>query len=534
MQKIATLILLFGVTQLFVFSQEDRYNYVQKPTDTSALIAWRTATPGIATIQWGTDPFTLSNSMVGSNSESKHHFEITGLSPNTQYFYQTSTSTGYISDVDYFYTAKPSNLSDITFLHYGDCGYNNTVQNQIAGLMESENADFAVVSGDVDQGIGNNYNDVFFGVYENMLKKSCHYTAIGNHDTYLDNADTYLDEFYLPTNNPAQSERYYSFTWGNAKFICMDSNIPYGPGTPQYLWLVNELKCNDHEWLFAFFHHPPWTNAWDAGYYIPFTNYFLYQGNEDMRTALVPLFEQYDVDFVLNGHSHCYQRGKMNDVHYVISGGAGSATIDANTNSNAPNIDTEIYTNQYVKFKIDGDTASYVCINNVGVVIDSVASIKTGWTPTVYPITIVNDQLSAPAGSLYTWYLNGAPIPNSNNQYYTPLQNGNYTVRFTNFSGCIKTSSEFYLNNLGLSEIVSSGFKIYPNPSDAIFYLEGDLEQVTSIRVSESTGKTFSIERSANPFNKLVKIDLTGKPKGVYFIEINSLNRTETLKVIID
>src|SRR5690606_32875697 len=111
---------------------------------------------------------------------------------------------------------------------------------------------------------------------------------------------------------------------------------------------------------------------------------------------------QYDVDFVLNGHSHCYQRGIMNDVHYVISGGAGSASIDANTNSNAPNIDTEIYTNQYVKFNIDGDFASYVCINQLGVVIDSVAAEKTGWTPITYPIIELDGQLIAPNGSSYT------------------------------------------------------------------------------------------------------------------------------------
>ena len=92
-----------------------------------------------------------------------------------------------------------------------------------------------------------------------------------------------------------------------------------------------------------------------------------------MRTDLVPYFEQYDVDFVLNGHSHCYQRGELNGVKYIISGGAGSATLDFNTNSNAPNIDTEIYTNQYVRFNISGDTATYVSIDINDVVIDSVS-----------------------------------------------------------------------------------------------------------------------------------------------------------------
>ena len=61
-----------------------------------------------------------------------------------------------------------------------------------------------------------------------------------------------------------------------------------------------------------------------------------------MRTSLVPLFEKYKVDFVLNGHSHCYQRGELNGVKYVISGGAGASRLDKKRHSKSPNIDTEI------------------------------------------------------------------------------------------------------------------------------------------------------------------------------------------------
>lgn len=534
MHKLLVFFVVIDLLQFNVVSQEDRYNYIQRPTETSALIAWQTNSPGIGTIQWGTDPFALTNSMMGSVSENKHHFELTGLSPNTQYFYQTSTNTGFLSDIDYFFTAKQSHQTDITFLHYGDCGYNNTIQNEIAALMENEHADFAVVSGDVDQGVGDNYNEVFFGVYENMLKNSCHYTAIGNHDTYYDNAATYLEEFYLPTNNPAQSERYYSFTWGNAKFICLDSNSPYGPGTEQYAWLVDELKCNEHQWLFTFFHHPPWTNAWDLLYYVPFNNYFQYEGNEDMRTQLVPLFEQYDVDFVLNGHSHCYQRGKMNDVHYVISGGAGSASIDANTNSNAPNIDTEIYTNQYVKFNIDGDFASYVCINQLGVVIDSVAAEKTGWTPITYPIIELDGQLIAPNGSSYTWYLDGLEIPNSNTSSFTPTSSGIYTVTFINLTGCLITSEEFNANNVGTVVLENEKFKVYPNPSNAFFYIEGNLKQIDQILITNSIGKTFEVETKNSTSNNLIKLDLSNYPTGIYFMKIITGSTLETIRLTLD
>ena len=47
-----------------------------------------------------------------------------------------------------------------------------------------------------------------------------------------------------------------------------------------------------------------------------------------VREKWVPLFEQYKVDVVISGHSHVYQRGRKNDVTYIISGGAGAELED--------------------------------------------------------------------------------------------------------------------------------------------------------------------------------------------------------------
>ncbi len=97
-----------------------------------------------------------------------------------------------------------------------------------------------------------------------------------------------------------------------------------------------------------------------------------------MRTSLVPLFEKHKVDFVLNGHSHCYQRGELNGVKYVISGGAGASRLDKKRHSKSPNIDKEIYKNQYVRFDVKGDTVIYTAIDIDGKVIDVVETIKIG------------------------------------------------------------------------------------------------------------------------------------------------------------
>jgi hypothetical protein len=318
--------------------------------------------------------------------------------------------------------------------------------------METEIVDFAIVTGDIDQGNGDDYDNVFFGVYKDMLKQDCHFTCIGNHDTYADNAATYLDDFYLFSNNPAGTERYYSFEWGDSKFICLDANLPYTTGTAQHDWMLDELKCNDKKWLIVYFHQPPWTNAWSVDYYVPFTPYFRYQGDVDMRTDLVPNFELYGVDFVVNGHSHCYQRGEMNGVQYLITGGAGSSSIDNNTNSNAPNISVEIYENHYVRFDIKGDTAKYVMINDNNIRRDSVEVIKTYIpyqnTANVSAITCNNANDGSIAlttvgpNTPYTYFWsNGATTSTINN-----LDTGTYIVEVISAVGCSKLDT-FTLSN---------------------------------------------------------------------------------------
>ena len=224
----------------------NRYNYVQRPTDKSVTIAWRSESDNIGKLAWGVDPKALNHELTDTVATKKHAFDINDLNPNTKYYYQTTASINGQVRIDSFYTAKRRNADKFSFLHYGDCGTGAAVQDSIALLMsQQKNIDFGLVAGDVDQGKGNKYDEIFFEKYADMLSHSCHYTAIGNHDGYYYKAKTYLDAFYLPENGEEGSlERYYSFTWGDAKFICLDSN--YGLGVPRKEGVKSEKQ---EKWL---------------------------------------------------------------------------------------------------------------------------------------------------------------------------------------------------------------------------------------------------------------------------------------------
>ncbi len=429
----------------------NRYPNIQSPDQTSAIIAWRRATSAVGSVKWGTAAGSLTNTLTESSANQIHAITISGLQPNTKYYYQALSDT-FTSAVEYFYTAKPDSVRQLSFVVYGDCGFNSSQQNSISALMATRNVDFGLVVGDVDQNVGNDYDTRFFQRYKDILKHLCHFTAIGNHDVITNNTN-YVNAFHLPHNNAANSEQYYSFTWGNAKFITINGNDTYTVGSAQYNWLENELKCNDQEWVFVYFHQPPWSNGWDASYYIPFTPFYQYQGNVDMRTSIVPLFEKYHVDAVLNGHTHNYERGIYNGVRYFITGGAGGTTLDQHTNSNSPNIQFEQSVNHFMQFSINGNSVHYNTIDINGNIIDS-ATFSKSFTPYQDQLTVADASCLAANGTAAVSVAGPHPpytLTWSNGSHagsLSTLSPGSYTVTVADTNQCTKVKS-FSIQNKG-------------------------------------------------------------------------------------
>jgi hypothetical protein len=137
-----------------------------------------------------------------------------------------------------------------------------------------------------------------------LLRQVPLFASLGNHEYVTNQGQPYLDNFYLPANNPAGTERYYSFDWGPVHFVALDSNCAVGLSSSdrctlaeQKSWVAQDLAATRQPWKVAFFHHPPWSSG-EHGSQLT------------MRRQFGPLFEQYGVDVVLTGHDHNYERSK--------------------------------------------------------------------------------------------------------------------------------------------------------------------------------------------------------------------------------
>jgi 3',5'-cyclic AMP phosphodiesterase CpdA len=167
-------------------------------------------------------------------------------------------------------------------------------------------------------------------VYPFLLGNIPFFPVPGNHEYETDAAAPYVTMHAVPTRTvPAEDAgRYYSFDWGNAHFVCLDSNLPLeraARGQGQMLaWLDSDLRQTNQLWRIAVVHHAPYATGVNAGDPI----------SALVRQRVVPILENNGVQLVLSGHEHTYQRTQplrsgaiapaATGVVYLASGGGGA------------------------------------------------------------------------------------------------------------------------------------------------------------------------------------------------------------------
>jgi hypothetical protein len=157
----------------------------------------------------------------------------------------------------------------------------------------------------------------------------------------------------------------------------------------------------------------------------------------------------------------------------------------------------------------------------------SVSQLPQPTTPTVYYSNNANLLISsAPQGN--QWILNGADIPGADSTTWYPTQNGLYSVRVTNASGCISESDVFNYVNIGTGEAALKAVSIYPNPTTGISTIELP-ESEAVIRVYDGIGRLI-LEGQSSELR--YQIDLTRFASGVYRVAVQWQDGTETISLI--
>jgi acid phosphatase type 7 len=318
--------------------------YLQQVGSDQAIVVWATREAGTASVQsrLGSGSVTTtpavstfrSSSTTGITSYYQHEATLTGLAANSTYEYDLRVSGEDVTPgvVDHLRTAPAAGTGTIRFVALGDSGNGSSAQVQIAGRLDNETFDLAVHNGDVAYSNGTfaQFDAFFFRYYGGWLRERPIFPSIGNHDDRTSSAGPYRTFFALPRDGasaayPNNAERFYSFDYGPVHFIALDSEAAFlstARRQEQVAWLAADLEASQNApWRVAFFHRPPYSSGLEHG------------SDLAIRQAFSTLFERYNVQLVLNGHEHSYERSvpwrdstdaTRQAVTYVITGAAGA------------------------------------------------------------------------------------------------------------------------------------------------------------------------------------------------------------------
>jgi hypothetical protein len=286
--------------------------YLQMLTESSVTIVWNTdvaAECALAIRPLGGSPATITGA-TGTVCA----IPVAGLAPGTVHGYVPRAGTAALTSEKTFETDGGNR--PFTFLVVGDSGSGGSTQLTVRDRMLESPADLIVHTGDMiyDNGEAELYDPRFFTPYRDLLSRIVLWPCLGNHDVRTSSGRPWRDAFYTPANNAAGSENYYSFDYGNAHFVVLDSTASTSPGSPQHVFLDADLAASNARWKFVAFHHTIYSSS-DHG------------SNATHRANLVPLFDRHGVDMVFMGHDHDYERTLPLRDDVVVAPGAGTIYV---------------------------------------------------------------------------------------------------------------------------------------------------------------------------------------------------------------
>lgn len=308
--------------------------YLGRAAPDGMVVRWRTLVATDSVVRVGSAPGLLTTSFTDPTVTTEHEVALTGLAPDTTWFYSVGDSAAVHAgdDPDHSFRTSPplGTQAPARVWVVGDSGTANHKARAVRDaflLFSPTSPDLFVLLGDnaYDDGTDWEYERALFDVYPSVLRTTPAFPTLGNHDARSADSPTgtgpYYDGFTLPAAGesggvPSGTEAYYSYDYANVHFISLDSHdSERGPGGPMLTWLEADLTATTQDWIVAYWHHPPYSK----GSHNSDTEGRLVQ----MRVSVLPILEDYGVDLVLSGHSHSYERSFLLDGHYT-----GSALFD--------------------------------------------------------------------------------------------------------------------------------------------------------------------------------------------------------------
>jgi len=319
---------LKGILSLFIFLCFFDFDFVSCDTQPQQIHLSLTGDPTEMFVMWTTVDQISSTVQYSTRNNGKFDFSLNGtwdyyylpyppfqspyihsaklenLTLNTRYYYQVGSLDGGWSNTSFFDTFNPN--APVIVASIGDHGTSDDSQhilNDLVTLMQQSKVNFLTHSGDISYANG---VSKYWDIWANMVQPFAAYVpwmvGVGNHEL-LELFVPYEYRFRMPANesNSPGENRYYSFNYGKVHLIALSSEeAEYWHFSYQYDWLSQDLQNVNRKVT-------PWiVSIWHSPWYCSNTAH--YGSGDDMKASYEDIFHQYNVDLVINGHVHAYER----------------------------------------------------------------------------------------------------------------------------------------------------------------------------------------------------------------------------------
>ncbi|MFD0964731.1 fibronectin type III domain-containing protein [Pseudofulvibacter geojedonensis] len=351
MKNSGKLLIIFLILLTHKVISQNINPYLQAAKPTSIWVSWKTDNGTNPSVSYGTTSTNLSTTVNGTTVNLSpqdsgytspyhwHNVQLTGLTPNTGYYYKVQSGSSDESAVHYFKTPPNygNNNEKLRFIVLGDhqlinyqgqpySKFNELVQaakskaEELYGTPLADHFNLIINDGDqVDYGNLTHYEKIHFEKQRYITPNLPLITAVGNHELYgAMGLNAYYEHFILDNNFDYQginsgTERYYAYQMSNVLFVVLDTELN---GTTQLNWVTSVLNAaatdTNVDWIITISHRPYQAEQYSNDY------------SPWYGTNVLPILKTNN-KFALHiaGHHHLYSRGQFKDHpgYHIISGG---------------------------------------------------------------------------------------------------------------------------------------------------------------------------------------------------------------------
>jgi len=357
-----------------------------------------------------------------------HKAAAVDLEPGTAYTFRVGDGQGNYSGNGTLRTAEASG-EKTKFIFLADSQATNEAGFKLWGdilkkaMLDHPDTEFVVQGGDlVEDGFKENEWNMWFKAAQGTLMNTTIVPVVGNHEvTGTRKTEDYLAHFNHPQNGiDSLKGSNFSFDYKNAHFIVLNSEYDF---EKQKEWMRKDLAATDKKWKIVAFHRGPFGSMYDS---------------EHIRNAWTPVFDEFQVDLVLNGHDHVYVRTyPMKNMKptedgegttYIVGGSAGPKFYEVWSRDWQKVTDGEPV-QMYVAAEIDGDEMNFVVKTIKDRIVDQFKLIKIP----VEQIVIDKPEVSLNVGESIKLNASVVPINASNKavKWFVQSQTADAVVKIT-------------------------------------------------------------------------------------------------------